>query len=138
MSIPNTEKLRRTLLRLDIAILNTETTYAKVSERVRHLQSIGKLDKRYRTSLQKAKIKGRLYQSYLENLLNIKKASLQKLDDLLNDYLKQEKEIFVMFFLQQKAVVDIATIMDKSPDEVQSIIVKLNNDINGKLSESTE
>ncbi|MCK9235180.1 MAG: hypothetical protein M0P09_02550, partial [Acholeplasmataceae bacterium] len=78
---------------------------------------------------QKANIKVRVLKVYMVNIQAIKEASINKLSLILDTYNQKYKDIFIMYFIERKAIEDIAIIAKYNRRHIDRIIAKLKEDL---------
>ena len=76
-----------------------------------------------------AKVDEERYQIYLEDIIKTRNELLENVELILSKHTERYKKIFLMFFLQDKSITEIADETHYSVDTVKKIIQKLKQDL---------
>lgn len=121
------EKIRKMLLNIDLMLLEAKSEYLIAVQQVK-VNSQVKSDYFKKLALE-AKVKRESYKLYIKNLEVIKQEILNKLNDILSVYSEEEKEIWKLYFLEEKPIEEIAKKFNYTTFKVEKIIKKLKGDL---------
>lgn len=121
------EKIRRSLFRIDLLYTEAEVKMLVAEEDYKKYSKLGGVTNKRKA--QEALAKARVWETYISNLKAIKNATVDKLDEILDDYTPKYKQIFIMFFLERRAIEDIVQAVNYSRRHVDRIIAKLKDDL---------
>lgn len=76
-----------------------------------------------------AKIDKDRYENYIAELEDAKRSILDNLDILLSKYTERYKQVFIMYFLQNKTYDEICDATNYAPDGLKDIIARLKGDL---------
>lgn len=120
-------KLKRLLFNLDLT-----REYAKSEIEIRRATMKlykGETAKWKQRRFLEAKIDEERYQIYLEDIENVRIELVENIELILSKHTERYKKIFIMFFLEDKSISEIADESHYSVDTVKKIIQKLKQDL---------
>ncbi len=122
------EKIRKSLLNLDLRIVYGNSQYKTASEDYKLFSKLSKSKSNKRKALN-AKIKQECYKVYIKNISNVKEEVSLSLDKILSRYSPKFKEIWYLYFLQKEEIDTIANKMHYSRRQVNRIVAILKDDL---------
>ena len=121
------QKLKKLLYNYDLALV-----YAKGEIKLREAtMNLYSQDKR-RYSQRKflvAKVEKERFEDYISDLENSKREILDNLDIILSKYTPKYKQVFIMYFLENRSYDEIASETHYTFDGICDIIAKLKKDV---------
>lgn len=121
------ERIRKTLLQAELRYMQAETQMLVANEDYKKFSALGGVTNQRKA--QKANIKVRVLTTYMENVKSIKSAAVTKLNTILEAYTDKYKIIFVMYFIERRAIDDIALAVNYNRRHVDRIIAKFKTDL---------
>lgn len=121
------DKIRKLLFNIDLNIVYAKGSEKLANENFKLNQKI-KNPKNQKKAMQ-AKIEKECYKVYLRNLEDTKQEIEIELNKILNRYAPKYKTIWLMYFIQQSTIEEIAKATNYTIDNVNKIIKKLKNDL---------
>lgn len=121
------ERIRKTLLHAELRYMQAETQMLVANEDYKKYSALGGVTNQRKA--QKANIKVRVLTTYMENVKAIKSAAVTKLNTILESYTDKYKIIFVMYFIERRAIDDIALAVNYNRRHVDRIIAKFKTDL---------
>lgn len=121
------ERIRKTLLHAELRYMQAETQMLVANEDYKKYSALGGVTNQRKA--QKANIKVRVLTTYMENVKTIKSAAVTKLNTILEAYTDKYKIIFVMYFIERRAIDDIALAVNYNRRHVDRIIAKFKTDL---------
>lgn len=121
------ERIRKTLLHAELRYMQAETQMLVANEDYKKFSALGGVTNQRKA--QKANIKVRVLTTYMENVKTIKSAAVTKLNTILEAYTDKYKIIFVMYFIERRAIDDIALAVNYNRRHVDRIIAKFKTDL---------
>ncbi|MFA5485797.1 MAG: hypothetical protein WCY90_00150 [Bacilli bacterium] len=121
------ERIRKTLLHAELRYMQAETQMLVANEDYKKYSALGGVTNQRKA--QKANIKVRVLTTYMENVKAIKSAAVTKLNTILESYTDKYKIIFVMYFIERRAIDDIALAVNYNRRHVDRIVAKFKTDL---------
>lgn len=121
------ERIRKTLLHAELRYMQAETQMLVANEDYKKFSALGGVTNQRKA--QKANIKVRVLTTYMENVKTIKSAAVTKLNTILEAYTDKYKIIFVMYFIERRAIDDIALAVNYNRRHVDRIVAKFKTDL---------
>ncbi len=121
------ERIRKTLLHAELRYMQAETQMLVANEDYKKYSALGGVTNQRKA--QKANIKVRVLTTYMENVKAIKSAAVTKLNTILEAYTDKYKIIFVMYFIERRAIDDIALAVNYNRRHVDRIVAKFKTDL---------
>lgn len=121
------DKIRRTLLQIDLKLLEADAQCRVADEEFKLNQKIKKtLNQR---KAMESKIKRECYKVYINNLKVAKSSILENLNKVLSTYTPKYKQIWIMYFIEKRDIEEIRNTVNYSRENVNKIISKLKTDL---------
>lgn len=121
------DKLRTTLVQLDLLIMNAETLVSMYDEKYRVNTKISRKVNQ-KTALE-AKINRDIYAVYVQNLKSIRESAYKRLEKYLAKYNAKQSKIWVMYFIEKKGIDTIAEATYYSRDNVNKIVSRMKQEL---------
>lgn len=121
------ERIRKTLLHAELRYMQAETQMLVANEDYKKYSALGGVTNQRKA--QKANIKVRVLTTYMENVKAIKSSAVTKLNTILEAYTDKYKIIFVMYFIERRAIDDIALAVNYNRRHVDRIVAKFKTDL---------
>ena len=121
------ESIRKTLLNVDLRIVDAESKHKLAYEDFKLLSKLGgsaNIKKALRS-----KSESEVYRIYIENISKIKGELTYALDRVLSRYTPKYKRIWTMYFLEKASLQEIATETNYTRIAIDKIIYKLKCDL---------
>lgn len=129
------ESIRRVLLNLDLRLVYADTQHKVAYEDFKLHSKLGGT-KNTRKAM-RAKAQSEVYRIFIENVNRIKSEVTISLDAVLSRYTPKYKRIWVMYFLEQASIDEIAEDVHYSRESINKIVKKLKLDLNSHYKEGT-
>lgn len=121
------KSIRKTLFRIDLSL-----TYAEAERRLAHekykLHS-KETSKKGKKAAMRAKMRERCYQTYVDNVTGIREDVLGGVEWVLQRYTPKYRDVWVMYFLEQRTVEEMMDKLSYSKTSINRIIKQLKDDI---------
>lgn len=121
------DKIRKTLLQIDLKLLEAEAQCRVADEEFKLNQKIKKTLNQKKAM--ESKIKRECYKVYIANLNDAKSNILEKLDKILSSYTPKHKLIWKMYFIEKRDIEEIRNVVNYSRENVNKIVYKLKVDL---------
>lgn len=120
-------KLKSACLKIDLLIVYAKAMKDNAISRMQLYY--GQTSKRKKKRFLVAKIDLERYNVYLEELIRQKSELLKNIELVFDKHNKRFKKIFVMYYIDNKSVVEIANELGYSNEAVSKIICEIDNEL---------
>lgn len=121
------DKIRKTLLQIDLKLLEADAQCRVADEEFKLNQKIKKTLNQKKAM--ESKIKRECYKVYINNLKVAKSSILDNLNKVLSTYTPKYKQIWIMYFIEKRDIEEIRNTVNYSRENVNKIVYKLKVDL---------
>lgn len=121
------DKIRKTLLQIDLKLLEADAQCRVADEEFKLNQKIKKTLNQKKAM--ESKIKRECYKVYINNLKVAKSSILDNLNKVLSTYTPKYKQIWIMYFIEKRDIEEIRNVVNYSRENVNKIVYKLKVDL---------